>query len=126
MSQSFAERRKHPRATAGSDFFVQLRGPEPAHPLRVKDISVSGVCCHSDVAIPEMTRVYMEIALPGDRHKNGLPFNADGAVVRCQPRTLGSGFDVAIFFLQISEESRAAILRFVESRLARAVTFPEN
>ena len=123
MSQPFAERRKHPRVTAGGEFFVQLRGPESARSLRVKDISVSGVCCQSEVPIPEMTRVYMEITLPADRQRNGLPVSADGAVVRCQPKAPSPGYEVAIFFLQISDENRAAIARYVESSLGRPATF---
>jgi PilZ domain-containing protein len=121
MSKPFAERRKAPRVAG--DFILQLRGPESDQPVRVKDISTSGVCCIAPAALPEMSRVHLEIRLPHDTNGNGKPLAAEGAVVRCEPHA--SGFDVAIFFLEISSENRAAIARFVESRLARAAA-PRN
>jgi hypothetical protein len=122
MPRPFAERRKNPRV--GADFFLHLRGPESVRSMRVKDISASGVCCHSDVAIPEMTRVYMEISLPGQR--SPAPISADGAVDRCTPRGSQPGYDVAIFFLEISQESRDAITRYVESRIASPASLPRE
>ncbi|MBI1851467.1 MAG: PilZ domain-containing protein [Planctomycetes bacterium] len=122
MSKPFAERRKAPRVQG--DFFLQLHGPESDASVRVKDISTSGVCCIAPAALPELSRVHMEIRLPHDSHKNGKPVTANGAVVRCEPQA--SGFDVAIFFLEISEESRSAIARYVESSLSRASALPKN
>ncbi len=122
MSQPFAERRKSPRVEA--DFFLDVRAPESSRSLRVKDISASGVCCQSEVPMPEMARVQMEIHLPGGQ-RNGSAIHAIGAVVRCQPRRNGAaspGFDVAIFFIEISEDHRAAIARFVRSTLNRRTT----
>jgi hypothetical protein len=54
-------------------------------PAALRDISEIGLACTSSHAIPEMTLVGLDFALPGasDRHL------VKGAVVRCEP--LGKG-----------------------------------
>jgi hypothetical protein len=67
-----------------------LRSPRLT--LEVQDLSLSGLCAHSDE--PVMNGEHLAVHLP-PRH--GLPtFSAYGRVTRCQPT--GQGYEVAIEF----------------------------
>jgi hypothetical protein len=60
--------------------------------LDVQDLSLSGLCAHSDQ--PVMRGEHLAIHLPP---RDGLPtFSAYGRVTRCQPT--GSGYKLAIEF----------------------------
>jgi len=76
----------------------------------LRDISEIGLACTSSHAIPEMTLVGLDFALPGasERHK------VTGAVVRCEP--LGKAkkdWDVAVYFTEITPVTRAAVKNYV-------------
>jgi len=114
------ERRRAPRAPGG--FMLAIATPLKRRAVPVKDISRSGVCCDLPFPIPVMTRVRIELELPAgilpDTPTRRIP--CEGAVVRCEPvHRSGSGraYDVAIFFLSIPTEGRAAIEEYVSSKL---------
>jgi hypothetical protein len=91
----------------------------------VKDISTAGVCCDLPFPIPAMTRVRVDLELPAGilPESPTRAIACEGAVVRCAPVPRGNGksaYDVAIFFLEIPPEGRAAIEEFVSTRLEAA------
>jgi hypothetical protein len=116
------ERRKHKRA-AGT-FDLHLTGPDSSKRVRVRDISVSGVSCHTDFAIPEMCLVQVDLFLPNGPPtvEEDEPVHCEGAVVRCQPaaeRTAPS-YEMAIFFTHLPDDGRNRIERYVERKLAES------
>ncbi|HMR05444.1 MAG TPA: PilZ domain-containing protein, partial [Polyangiaceae bacterium] len=56
------ERRAHPRVRA--DLPIQLTAEGGAADASIRDISLSGVCCITDRAMPVMTQVRLTIVLP--------------------------------------------------------------
>lgn len=115
------ERRKHRRA-AGT-FDLHLRGAESTKRVRVRDISVSGVSCRTDFAIPEMALVQIDLFLPDAPDTRGeMPVHCEGAVVRCQPATDGPPpvYDLAVFFTEVPPDGRNRIAAYVEKKLAEA------
>jgi hypothetical protein len=111
------ERRRHRRA-AGT-FDLHLVGPDSSKRARVKDISVSGVSCRTDFAIPEMCMVQVDLFLPNGPSQSTEedPLHCEGAVVRCQAadaRTVPS-YDMAIFFTNLTDDGRNRIARYVEA-----------
>ena len=104
------ERRRDPRARASFPLvFTPPSGPVEAS---VRDVSQSGICAAAARPIPEMTRVRFRFDLPtgeGSRRVEG-----EGAVVRCVRRGEG-GYEVAIFFTEVSEADRERIAGFVRT-----------
>ncbi len=104
-----SDRRRATRAFAA--FPVKLSTKPDAEPALLRDISEIGMACASNHAIPEMTLVGLDFALPGatERHQ------VKGAVVRCEP--LGKGqkkqWDIAIYFTEITPVTKAALRHYV-------------
>jgi hypothetical protein len=105
-----SDRRRAIRAIA--TFPVKLSTKPDAEPAALRDLSEIGLACTSTHAIPEMTLVGLDFALPGqtDRHQ------VKGAVVRCEPMpALGSKkcWDVAVYFTELTPVTKAALKNYV-------------
>ncbi len=120
------DRRREPRVAAGfqggltQDGRSDLHGPETADRVSVKDISASGVCCHSDHELPEMSLVRLELLLPGEEGPLAeVPVRCAGAVVRSEPipESTYPSWEVALYFTEISDQDRDRIRAFVEREL---------
>jgi hypothetical protein len=103
-----SERRRAPRAVA--TFPVRLATQPEGASAVLRDLSEIGLACTSSQAIPEMTLIGLDFALPGasERHQ------VQGAVVRCEP--LGKGkkdWDVAVYFTEITPVTKAAVRNYV-------------
>lgn len=100
------DRRLHPRVPLAGQLSF---GPRHGSAL-LKDVSMSGVACHSSVDLPEMTMLELttDLPLPGGPR----PFRAGGAVVRCEALA-GGGFLVAIFFTHMDDEARATLGKYI-------------
>lgn len=108
------ERRAHPRAKA--EMPVVIGAQDRRVPARVRDISESGVSFLSPKPIPEMTVVKAEFELPAPAGKT-VKISAGGAVVRCQ-KTISDDYEIAVFFMAVTEMEREAIRAFVNKQLA--------
>jgi hypothetical protein len=110
-----SERRRSKRAVASFPVHLQGgKGDSPAlAPAALRDISEIGMACLAPTAIPEMTLVGLEFALPGQSERHQVK----GAVVRCEPlpRTgkESQRFDVAVYFTEITPGTRAALRSYV-------------
>jgi hypothetical protein len=104
-----ADRRRAVRAHAA--FPVKLSTKPEAEPAMLRDLSEIGLACVSNHAIPEMTLVGLDFALPGasERHQ------VKGAVVRCEPMTASGkkAWDVAVYFTELTPVTRAALRNYV-------------
>ena len=103
-----SERRRALRAAA--NFPVTLSSKPGSDPAVLRDLSEIGLACTSTCAIPEMTLVGLDFALPGasDRHL------VKGAVVRCEP--LGKAkkdWDLAVYFTEMSPVTKAALRNYI-------------
>lgn len=106
-----SERRRATRALAA--FPVKLTNQPGAEPALLRDISELGLACVSPEAIPEMTLVGLDFALPGATELH----HVKGAVVRCEAlrtATKGSGrYDLAVYFTEMTPVTRAALKNYV-------------
>jgi hypothetical protein len=109
---SSVERRKHPRATASLPISIGQPGGRLA--ARVRDISKSGVCFYSPQPFPEMSLLRMEFEIPSPTRQS---VQADGAVVRCIKSPTGE-YEIAVYFMAITEMSKDAIGNFVAAHHA--------
>lgn len=107
-----SERRRAIRAVA--TFPVQLSTKPDAEPAALRDLSELGLACTASHAIPEMTLVGLDFALPGasERHQ------VKGAVVRCEPLhsvapSAKKQWDVAVYFTEITPVTRAALRNYI-------------
>jgi len=120
------DRRKFPRAEANFAVIMDTQ-PSLGESILVKDISKAGVCCLLDTPIPVMTEVRLRLQIP---RENGAitEVSCDGAVVRCDPSSSGTdsiqpsetgnpSYEVAIFFVHVTDEGREVIDDYVHSRL---------
>ena len=113
MTTPTNERRGAPRAHA--DLPLRLSPDSGAQSATLKDISTSGLCCRFGEPLTEMTMVQIQLELPGA----GAPCDLKGVIVRCDkvrgitPPT----YEVAVYFTDLTAETRTVIASFVESQL---------
>jgi hypothetical protein len=116
MNQHIQERRRQPRVkkevplkilTEGYDFVTQT-----------KDISCIGTYCYVDKYIPPMTKLAITLLLP-TRLKPGDANNkiqCKGVIVRTEPNS-PEGFNIAIFFNEISQRDKYKISHYINQFL---------
>ncbi len=114
MAKRDEERRQHPRSKRG---FSLSRSGDDGLLDHVDNISCSGVLCHTQRPLPEMTKMEIVLDLPGS---DGHEIRAEGVVVRCTAEepdhTL---FKVAILYTKLNDEDYRAIDSFVEHDLSQ-------
>lgn len=87
--------------------------------LETKDISLSGIYFEVDKEIPLMTKVSVTLMLPFSENEKKVEktIECKGIVVRSEPHISKDEipcYDIAIFFNEISEKSKATIASFIE------------
>ncbi len=103
-----SERRRALRAAA--TFPVKLSTKPEEEPALLRDISEIGLACTSNHAIPEMTLVGLDFALPGATENH----HVQGAVVRCEPLAgAKKQWDLAVYFTEMTPVTRAALRNYV-------------
>ena len=112
MSRAQSERRSAPRASA--DLPLHVAGKGGPRPARLQNISQSGLCCHYDEPVAEMTVMEVDLVLPDDE-----PRRVRGVVVRCEKEqeAKARGYEVAIYFTDLEATTRKAIRSYVLSRV---------
>ena len=114
MASPGRERRRAPRARA--EFPLQIDTPSGAMPGKLRDVSENGLCCDFPEPLREMTQVAIDLRLPGRSKADKVV----GAVVRCDklrgvtPPT----YEVAVFFTELANETRAALRNHVAENMA--------
>jgi hypothetical protein len=103
-----SERRRAVRAVA--TFPVVLSTKPEGAPAVLRDISEIGMACTARDAIPEMTMVGFEFALPGASVRHQVK----GAVVRCEPLSKAKKeWDLAVYFTEMTPVTKAALRNYV-------------
>jgi len=114
MTKSGEERRKYPRSKSG----FHIGPPKKIHDAikRVDNISENGVLFHTTEAIPVMTKLEINVDIPGPSAKH---ITAEGVVVRCESdeHTVDE-YKVALLFTHINDEDRKAVRHYVDHDLS--------
>lgn len=117
---SNAERRSFPRVT-DEGVTLKLNLGDFDAVTHTLNISASGLYCKVDRELPLMSRVKLKLMLPtalkDDQKSRG--FEVDGVVVRGHPVIIEGEtrhYDVAIFFENLSQKSREAILDYTAKK----------
>ena len=109
------ERRSHPRSQRG---FRVSDGTQDGLISHVDNISESGVFCHAQSPVAEMTKMGIVLELPDPVNKR---VEAEGIVVRCvAEEPVHEEFRIAILFTKVSKEDQEAILAYVEHTLGES------
>lgn len=108
---NLAERRQHPRISSELPIKVAANGYDFATTTR--NLSCIGAYCHINKYIPPFTRVLVRVTLPLKNKKSNKDCEVEckGVLVRTEDE--GKGFNVAIFFNQISKEQKRKIAAYV-------------
>ena len=83
------------------------------------NLSASGAYCTLDRFIAPMTKLQLQLALPGGARRGAI--RCRGVVVRVEPVvsiSRGGRYHTAIFFTDLAARDRSAIARFVHRQLA--------
>lgn len=107
MTKRFVERRKHKRYSVNLP--VVSRHDDDKIEMKTANVSLGGAYCHVDRYLPEMTRLALDIKVPGDGSDGEKDewIEAEAVVVRVEPdRAGGEDYYIALFFTKMSEEDR--------------------
>ena len=111
------ERRRAPRITEQIPVAIQDAGQELR--TETKNISTAGAYCTLDRFIAPMTKLQLQCELPDGPQR--VRVHCSGVVVRIEPSVPSPNhaiYNVAIFFTELAEQDRRAILHFVQRRLS--------
>lgn len=116
MRRTKAERRQYPRITRELPIKVAANGYDFATSTR--NVSCVGTYCHIDKYVPPFTKVMIKLVLPIINNNSNKNYNVDckGIVVRAEDEING-GFNVAIYFNEITEEQRKKISQYINQFL---------
>ncbi len=114
MTQS--ERRRSPRAPERLPLRLSDQGVE--WEAETRNLSAAGLYCTLERFIPPLSKLQIELQLPGGLRQRRIRCTA--VVVRVEPTAADAQqmrYNTALFFSDILERDREAISRFVQRRL---------
>lgn len=109
------ERRQHPRVGAdGACKILDEEGVE--RPFELVDLSESGVRFTCSAPIGAMTRIQVQMVLPGERvgHDEDVAFATMGVIV-WNHRVADDRYDTGVFFPELAEDHAALLQAYVLS-----------
>ena len=114
MSDHHSERRTHQRI----EHTIEFEGVHGEHNavarMVASNLSLGGVYCTSCTDFPEMTRLGVRIALPGNSE-----LNVEAVVVRRRVLPSPSGgderYELALFFTSITEDEKALLSDYLQA-----------
>jgi c-di-GMP-binding flagellar brake protein YcgR len=112
------ERRQYPRLEKKLPLKVVANGYDFA--TTTQNVSCIGAYCRVDKYIPPFTKIAVRLALPIKSNNNKKDCNVDckGVVVRSEDEKDG-GFNIAIFFNDISDIQRRKISNYISQFLPK-------
>lgn len=111
------ERREDPRLD--NNIPLKICGEDGDLVAETQNISRSGAYCHVDKNIDPMTKLKIHLLLmtPGEGKKEARKVSCEGVVVRCQPDLDGKGYQLAVFFSDITKRDAEYITDYVSAHL---------
>lgn len=108
------EKRLHPRINER----LTIRGAQPdGAVLETINLSAGGLFCTSSEYIAPMTRMALQMRLPGDA---GRAIEGEAVVVRTEPAAAAAppqgGYRIALYFSRLEDDDRKALQTFLQSR----------
>lgn len=112
-----AERRQHPRIIHKLPLKVVANGYDFA--TSTHDLSCVGAYCRIDKYVPPFTKVMVRLSLPITSNNTAKDHRVEckGVIVRTEDENDG-GFNVAIFFNNITEPQKKIISQYVNQFLS--------
>ena len=110
------ERRRAPRIAQQLSLTISNGGF--ALSTETRNLSATGAYCSVERFIPPMTKLQLRLELP--EQGGTTTVECIGVVVRVEPTIHSAeraGYDMAVYFTELSDRDRAAIERFVRQRL---------
>ena len=115
----FKDRRKAQRVQA--DLAINISGDREDSTGKTIDISTNGVYFRSPYYMGPMTKVHLELPVPGtDGDSARSKVVCDGIVVRVTPEKEAPGvtnYEIAVFFTHMQGTSLERLRRFIKSKL---------
>jgi len=115
----FKDRRKAQRVRA--DLAINISGDRGDSNGNTIDISTNGVCFRSPYYMGPMTKVHLELPVPGTSGEGTRSkVVCDGIVVRVTPEKEDPGvtnYEIAVFFTHMQDTSLDRLRRFIKSKL---------
>jgi len=117
MIKHIDERRSDPRLA--NNVPVKICQEDGDLVSQTQNISRSGAYCHVERFIAPMTKlkVHLMLTSPDEGRKKSRKISCDGVVVRSEPVANGKGYNLAIFFSDISKNDATAVTDYVNAYL---------
>lgn len=110
------ERRRYPRVKQVLPLNLAIDGYDIS--TTTKDLSCIGAYCHVDRYIPPFTKILVRLSLPiFDKKDNNCIVECKGVVVRTEDQP--QGFNIAIFFNEITESQKNKIAKYISQFLPK-------
>jgi len=93
-----------------SDLRLRCRGDADAIEMEAVNLSVGGAYCSTRHRLEPMTRLQVQLDLPGTSPRS-TPITATAVVVRLEERPTGLPYRLALWFQKISRRDRALLRR---------------
>jgi hypothetical protein len=108
-----ADRRQYPRVDNQLPMRISANGYD--FQTNTHNISAMGAYCHIEKYIPPFTRLGLHICLPIKEHNGAkeLTVECSGVVVRTEDDASTGGFNIAIYFDRIRENSKNKIALYL-------------
>ncbi|MCM8800823.1 MAG: PilZ domain-containing protein [Candidatus Omnitrophica bacterium] len=112
----YIEKRRYPRVKQVLPLNLAINGYDIS--TTTKDISCIGAYCHVDRYIPPFTKILVRLNLPiSDTRDNNCIVECKGVVVRTEDQA--QGFNIAIFFNEITENQKNKIFKYISQFLPK-------
>jgi len=109
------EKRLHPRI---NERLTIRRAEDDGAALETINLSAGGMFCTSSEYIAPMTRMALEMRLPGT--SAGRAIEGEAIVVRTEPPAASpapkGGYRIALYFSRLEDDDRRALQTFLQSR----------
>lgn len=115
------ERRLHPRIYHELPLYIAANGYD--FKTTTQNISCSGAYCQIKKYIPPFTKLAIKMILPiikKNNRKERIDINCKGVIVRSDD-TAKDGFNIAIFFNEISENQKEKIVQYIHQYLPEKI-----
>lgn len=114
------ERRIHPRIYHELPLYIAANGYD--FKTTTQNISCSGAYCQIKKYIPPFTKLAIKMILPIKKNntKGKIDIKCNGVIVRSDD-TSKDGFNIAIFFNEISENQKEKIAQYIHQYLPEKI-----
>lgn len=115
--KNYQEKRSHPRVT--SNVPVKIVQEDGDIVTETKNISRAGAYCKVDKYIEPMTKLKVNLLVPGTKGSGstGKKISCEGVVVRVEPLPEDDVYNIAIFFNDLSQRDSELLGEYVSVQL---------